>query len=61
MSSCNAPCCFCDTELEPPDVDDENADLSDAESEFEDATSAKLLSKKQQVSPCMGCALILLV
>lgn len=41
------------TELEPPDVDDENADLSDAESEFEDATSAKLLSKKQQVSPCI--------
>lgn len=44
---------FVTTELEPPDVDDENADLSDAESEFEDATSAKLLSKKQQVSPCI--------
>ena len=35
--------------LEPPDVEDDNADLSEVDSECEDAVSAKLLSKKQQV------------
>ena len=38
------------TSTEPPDVDEDNADISGAESDYEDATSAKLLSKKQQVS-----------
>ena len=41
-------CSFVGTE--PPDVDEDNADISGAESDYEDATSAKLLSKKQQVS-----------
>lgn len=46
------------TWLEPSDIDEDHADISSSESDLEDATSTKLLSKKQQVFEAMQCTCI---